>query len=277
MRQRAIRNLANLVTEKATPTRVLDAAAGGKNNFVADRNAVSRYDRAAAVSTTAARAVMRFLARVVRTLAAEGVDQFVVIGSGVPSGLPAGRQLHDVARADPGSGWARVVYVESDPMILANAYATIEPISDLVRVVEGDMWQVDEVLADRVLTTFIDWERPVGLLLVSAHSITDDEHFTYVIKRLGQAASPGSYLAVLQATLDGIPDELLPAIHDLLAVTLPGYATRSRADLTAAMSGLDLLEPGLTWVSQWRPDGHDSIDADCPESSGNYGAVASLN
>lgn len=274
MRQRAIRNLANLVTEKATPTRVLDAAAGGKNNFIADRDAVRRYDSAAAVSATAARAVLFFLARAVRHLAGEWIDQFVVIGSGVPSGLPSGSQLHDIARAHPCTPNARVVYVESDPMILANAYATIEPITDLVRVVEGDLWHIDELLADRVVTTFVDWDRPVGVLLVSGHSVVDDDRFRYVLDRLGQAAAPGSHLVLLQATLDGIPAELLPAIHELIAKTLPGYATRSRARMAAVLEGLDLVEPGLVWVSQWRPEDHEGPAQ--PEESGNYGAVALL-
>ncbi|MFI6496745.1 SAM-dependent methyltransferase [Nonomuraea typhae] len=273
MRQRAIRNLANLVTETATPTRVLDAAAGGKNNFLVDRDALRRYDSAAAVTATAAREVHGFLTRIVRHLSDELIDQLLVIGSGVPSGLPAGRQLHDVARTHPLTAGTRVVYAESDPMILANARATIEPISDLVRIVEGDVREIDALLADRVVSTFIDWDRPVGILVVSGHSILDDEEFRYVFKRLGLAAASGSHLAVLQATLDGIPAELLPTVYDLIAMTMPGYATRARDRLAAVLDGLDLLDPGLVWVSQWRPEepGGSAIP---PESSGNYGAVA---
>ncbi|MFI9554508.1 SAM-dependent methyltransferase [Nonomuraea endophytica] len=275
MRQRAIRNLANLVTEKATPTRVLDAAAGGKNNFFADRDAVRRYDSAAAVSATAAREVHGFLARVIRHLSSVGTDQHLVIGSGVPGGLPAGRLLHDVARAHPLTPSARVVYAESDPMILANAHATIEPITDLVRVVEGEAREIDALLGDRIVNTFIDWDRPVGILIVSGHSILDDEEFRYVVKRLGQAGPPGSHLGLLQATLDGIPAELLPAVYDLIAMTLPGYATRDRERLAAVLDGLDLVDPGLAWVSQWRPDDH--CGPITPESSGNYGALAVLH
>ncbi|GAA0912097.1 SAM-dependent methyltransferase [Nonomuraea longicatena] len=275
MRQRAIRNLANLATEKATATRVLDAAAGGKNNFFVDRDAVRRYDSAAAVSATAARAVLLFLARLVRFLAGEWIDQLVIIGSGVPGGLPKGRQLHDIARSHPRTPRTRVLYVESDPLILANAHATIEPITDLVRVVEGEPAEVDDMLTDRVLNTFIDWDRPVGVLLVSGHSVGDDERFRYILKRLGQAASPGSFLGVLQATLDGIPKELLPAVHDLIAMTLPGYATRGREQFAGILAGFDLVDPGLVWVPQWRPD--DGEVAGRPEEAGNYGALAMVS
>ncbi|GAA2881773.1 hypothetical protein GCM10020220_085050 [Nonomuraea rubra] len=121
MRQRAIRNLAMLEMTQARATRILDAAAGGKNNFVADRDVIRRYDQAAPITTTAARAVLEYLRRVVRHLASEGVDQFVIVGSGVPSGLPPGRQLHDVARDALRASVPRVVYVENDPMVLAGA------------------------------------------------------------------------------------------------------------------------------------------------------------
>ncbi|MEV4563877.1 SAM-dependent methyltransferase [Nonomuraea sp. NPDC049419] len=272
MRQRAIRNLAKLELAQARVTRILDAAAGGKNHFTADRDAVRRYDLAAPVTTTAARAVLRFLCRVVRHLAVRGVDQFVIVGSGVPSGLPPGRQLHDVARKALLDSVPRVVYVENDPMVLAGARATIEPVTDLVRVVEGDLREIDEVLDDRVLQTFLDWDRPMAVLLLSAYSLNDDEYFHYVIKRIRQVVPERSYLSLVQTTFDAIPPELLPAIHDLLAMTLPGHAVRTREEVKALLEGLVLVEPGLVWVPDWRPDGSD--DACDPGASGTYGVVA---
>ncbi|NUW30790.1 SAM-dependent methyltransferase [Nonomuraea sp. SMC257] len=273
MRQRAIRNLARLNTSQARITRMLDAAAGGKNNFVADRDAVRRYDEAAPVTTAAARAVLAFLSRVIRHLAAGGIDQFVIVGSGVPSGLPAGRQLHDLAREALGRSDVRVLYVENDPMVLAYAQATIEPVTDLVRVVEGDIRQVEDLLGDRVVRTFVDWDRPVGLVLVSVPSLGDEEA-RHAIKCLCHAAARGSYLALLQTTFDAIPDELLPAIGELLAMTLPGHVVRTRAEAAALLEGLDLVDPGLVWVPEWRPDGRDEACAALPSASGNYGAVA---
>ncbi|MEV4174201.1 MULTISPECIES: SAM-dependent methyltransferase [unclassified Nonomuraea] len=261
---------------QARVTRILDAAAGGKNNFVADRDVMRRYDQAAPITTTAARAVLRYLCRVVRHLATEGVDQFVIVGSGVPSGLPPGRQLHDVARDALGASVPRVVYVENDPMVLAGARATIEPVTDLVRVVEGDVREIDDLLDDRVLQTFLDWDRPMAVLLLSAHSLNDDEYFHYVIKRIRQVVPERSYLSLLQTTFDAIPPELLPAIHDLLAMTLPGQAIRTREEVKALLEGLVLVEPGLVWVPEWRPDGHDIACAEEPGASGNYGAVARI-
>ncbi|MFI7615055.1 SAM-dependent methyltransferase [Nonomuraea terrae] len=276
MRQRAIRNLAKLELTQARITRILDAAAGGKNNFVADREAVRRYDAAAPVTTAAARAVLAFLCRVVRHLAAGGVDQFVIVGSGVPSGLPPGRQLHDVARDALDGAAARVVYVDNDPMVLAAARATIEPVTDLVRVVEGDIREIDDVLDDRVMQTFLDWERPMAVLLVSTHSLNDDEYVHYVIKRIRQEVPEGSYLSLAQTTFDAVPPELLPAIHDLLAMTLPGHAIRTREEVAALLDDLELVDPGLVWAPEWRPGPYDIACSEQPGTSGTYGAVARI-
>jgi hypothetical protein len=276
MRQRAIRNLAKLDMTQARITRILDAAAGGKNNFSADREVVRRYDQAAPITTTAALAVLQYLCRVMRHLGTQGVDQYLIIGSGVPSGLPPGGQLHDVAARALAGAAPRVVYVESDPMVLAGARATIEPVTDLVRVVEGDVREFDAILDDRVVRSFLDWDRPMAVLLLSTYSLNDDEYFHYVIKRLRQVVPDHSYLSLLQTTFDAIPPELLPAIRDMLAMTLPHLAIRSRDEVRALLEGLDLVEPGLVWVPEWRPGGSDLACRDQPNTSGNYGAVAHI-
>lgn len=276
MHQRAVRNLAKLETTQARITRLFDAAAGGKNNFLADKDTVRHFDQATPALTNAARAVLEFLSRMIRHLATvEGIDQFMIVGSGIPSGLPAGNRLHDLARrtavSDP-----RVLYVENNPMVVAMAQATIEPFTDLVRVVEGDAREIDDVLRDHVVQTFLDWDRPMAVLLLSAYSLDDDEHAHYVIKRLRHTAPADSFLGLLHTTFDGIPPELLPAIRDMLTMTLPHLAIRSREEVAALLEGLDLVEPGLVWVPEWRPGDGDLACSDEPSSSGNFGAVARI-
>jgi hypothetical protein len=276
MRQRAVRNLAKLDTTQARITRILDAAAGGKNNFLADKDMVRHFDQAAPAITTAARAVLQYLSRVVRHLAAEGVAQFMIVGGGVSCGLSAGRRLHDIARHTSTSPALRVLYVENDPMAVTMAQATIEPFTPMVRVVDGDVREIDDILHDRVVQTFLDWDSPLAVLLLSTHSLDDDEYAHYVIKRLRHAAPNGSFLGLLHTTFDGIPAELLPAVRGVLSMTLPGLAIRSRDEVGALLDGLDLVEPGLVWVPQWRPAERDLACGDEPSSSGNYGAVARL-
>ncbi|MFI7703129.1 SAM-dependent methyltransferase [Nonomuraea sp. NPDC049480] len=277
MHDRAVRNLAKLDTTQARITRIFDAAAGGKNNFLVDKDTVRHFDQVTPAITTAARAVLQFLSRVVHHLAAvEGVDQFMIVGSGVPSGLSAGHRLHDIARRASANPDLRVVYVENDPMVVTMAQATIEPFTDLIRVVDGDVREIDEMLQDHVVQTFLDWDRPLAVLLLSTHSLDDAEYAHYVVKQLRHSAPRGSFLGLLHTTFDGVPPELLPAVRDMLAMTLPGLTIRSREEVSALLEGLDLVEPGLVWVPQWRPLARDLACADQPSSSGNYGAVARI-
>jgi S-adenosyl methyltransferase len=276
MHQRAVRNLARLETTQARITRIFDAAAGGKNNFQVDKDTVRQFDQAAPALTTAARAVLEFLSRVIAHLSAgEGVDQFLIVGSGIPTGPTAGHGLHDMARHAAGPD-PRVLYVESNPMVVTMAQATIEPFTDLVRVIEGDVREIDDLLRHHVVRTFIDWDRPVAVLLLSTYCLNDDEYAHYVIKRLRHTAPGDSFLALLHTTFDGIPPELLPGIRDVLAMTLPHLAIRSRDEVAELMEGLDLVSPGLVWVPEWRPAGEHLACRDEPSSSGNYGAVARI-
>ncbi|WP_235854302.1 SAM-dependent methyltransferase [Nonomuraea aridisoli] len=268
--------MAKLDTTQARITRIFDAAAGGKNNFLADRDTVRHFDQATPALTNAARAVLEFLTRMIRHLAAdEGVDQFMIVGSGIP-GLPDGLLLHDVARRAAAARDLRVVYVENNPMVVTMAQATVEPFTDLVRVVDGDVREIDEMLHDHVVQTYLDWDRPVAILLLSAYCLDEDEYAHYVVKRLRHTAAPGSFLGLLHTTFDGVPAELLPAIRDLLAMTLPRLAIRSREEVESLLEGLDLVEPGLVWVPRWRPDGSTVACAAEPAASGNYGALARI-
>ncbi|WP_246075012.1 SAM-dependent methyltransferase [Nonomuraea terrae] len=268
--------MAKLDTTQARITRIFDAAAGGKNNFLADRDTVRHFDQATPALTNAARAVLEFLTRTIRHLAAgEGVDQFMIVGSGIP-GLPDGLLLHDIARRAAATRDLRVVYVENNPMVVTMAQATVEPFTDLVRVVDGDVREIDEMLHDHVVQTYLDWDRPVAILLLSTYCLDEDEYAHYVVKRLRHTAAPGSFLGLLHTTFDGVPDELLPAISDLLAMTLPRLAIRSREEVESLLEGLDLLEPGLVWVPEWRPDGSAVACAADPAASGTYGALAHI-
>ncbi len=87
----------------------------GKDNYPADRAAAEQIAQALPNVRTACQWNRAFLARAVRSLAAEhGIRQFIDIGTG----LPTVRNVHELARgAAPGS---RVVYVDNDPVVLAH-------------------------------------------------------------------------------------------------------------------------------------------------------------
>src|SRR3954470_6916222 len=83
--------------------RMYDYYLGGKDNFAADREAAERIMSIMPHAAGWVRSNRGFLVRVVRALAEAGMDQFIDIGTG----LPTQDSVHQVARRSrPG---ARVV------------------------------------------------------------------------------------------------------------------------------------------------------------------------
>ena len=74
--------------------------------------------------------------------------------------------------------------------------------------------------------------------------------------------SPGSYLVVCHACQDGRPaaTAATTAVYQS-RVTASGRA-RTREEIGRFFDGFTLVDPGLVWMSQWRPDRPDDV----PES-----------
>ena len=104
---------------KPSIARVYDAVLGGKDNFAVDRAVVEEVQKTFPDGGGAARVNRALLGRAVRYMAQAGVDQFLDLGSG----LPTVQNTHQIAQAvNPA---ARVVYVDNDPMVLAHGRALL--------------------------------------------------------------------------------------------------------------------------------------------------------
>src|SRR5215212_9998055 len=95
--------------------RVYDFYLGGSHNFESDRTFGQTVVDAYPALPTVLRQNRAFLRRVVRHLIAVGVDQFLDLGSGIPT---VGN-VHEVAQAADQD--ARVVYVDVDPVAVAHS------------------------------------------------------------------------------------------------------------------------------------------------------------
>jgi S-adenosyl methyltransferase len=99
--------------------------------------------------------------------------------------------------------------------------------------------------------------------------VTDDEQARSVIGRLMDALSSGSYLALYDGN-DTNPAGVA-AQDDYNRSGAAPYRLRSPERLAAFFDGLELVEPGVVPVSQWRPD---PADGDLPppvDASGGVG------
>jgi SAM-dependent methyltransferase len=228
--------------------RVYDFLLGGKDNFVADRDAAARLLQVLPGSARACRANRDFLQRAVRYLAAAGVRQFIDIGSG----LPTAGNVHQVAlEADPD---ARVAYVDYDTIVLAHARALLAT-SPAVTVIDGDLRKPADILAHPDLTRLIDFSQPVAVLLVAVlHFLADDEHPREVISEIIAALPAGSYLALSHVTADHVPASAAATAQGVYTSASAPVTARTRAEITRFFDGLTLVEPGVTDVSAWRTE-----------------------
>jgi S-adenosyl methyltransferase len=227
--------------------RVADYLRGGRDNFAADRKVVAAIaDSAPAVQRIAAES-SAFRLRVIRYLVAEaGITQFLDIGTG----LVAPGATHEAAQAiDPK---CRVVYTDSDPMVLSRARAMIRyAAAGGVSCAEGDITDLDAVIAGAQPT--LDLSQPTAVLLLSTLvHVAATATAAGIVSSLTAAVPSGSYVVLHHLASDLDPALRAVARHWNEAVPTP-VTLRSRADILALVAGLDLVPPGVVPVSQWRP------------------------
>ena len=249
----------------ATPARIYSYLLGGKDHFPADRAAAERALEAMPVRDFA-RVNRAFLTRAVRYLAEMGVDQFLDVGIGLPApGSTAETALS--VRQD-----ARIVGVDNDPIVLAYARAHgEEPAPSGATIVAGDVRRPAEILEHPEVRGRLDFQRPVAVLLVAVmHFVVDEDDPYGAVRTLMDAVAPGSALVLSQVTADLDP-EGTRATAKAYARSSVQTAVRSGREIAAFFDGLELVDPGLVLLSQWRPDGQVLAGDD---RVGMYGAVA---
>lgn len=235
-------------TTRANPARVYDYLLGSTHNFPADQEAGRMLAGIEPDTPALVRANRAFLGRAVRFLAAQGIRQFLDIGSGIP----AEGNVHEIVRQDaPGS---RVVYVEVEPVAIAHSRAILAGEQNAA-MVEADLRQPGRILAHADTRRLIDFGKPVGLLLCAVfHFIADDEEPWRIMAALRDALPGGSYLVLSQVCHDGTPDTANAARQAYNRRVSTSIHTRSRAEIRQFFDGFELVDPGLVYVSRWRPD-----------------------
>ena len=261
------------VADRPNAGGVYDYLLGGSANTAADRSAA---DRALAVLPElgeAAWANRGFLQRAVVRMAEEwGVRQFLDLGAG----LPTQRCTHEVvAERCPGG---RVVYVDSDPVVVARADALLRDIPGAT-MLRADIRDAERVVDAPQTRELIDFDRPVGILLVAVTQFLPDEDDPWGLVRRYLAAVPsGSYVAISAPTGDMQSERLLETIRSTIARTTNPPIERSRVDFTRFFDGLEIVPPypgagpSVAHVGQWGADDPEVANDD--GSRWFYAAVA---
>jgi hypothetical protein len=220
---------------------------GGKDNFAVDREVGGRLREVYPAIVDLARSDRGFLRRAVRYLAGEaGIRQFLDIGSG----LPAADNTHEVAQlAAPGS---RVVYVDSDPMVLLHARVLLASgPGGATDYLEADFRDPEAIVAAASRT--LDFAQPVAVMLLGVLGhFADDDEVSSLIGRVMASAAPGSYLVIAHGS--STSEGLLEAARRYRESGAEEYHLRGPEQLAPFFAGMDLVPPGLVPVPQWRPD-----------------------
>jgi hypothetical protein len=236
-------------TSKANIARVYDYWLGGTNNFLADQDAARALIAVEPNARAMARANRGFLGRAVRLLAADGIRQFIDVGSGIPTA----RNVHEVAQeAAPGS---RVVYADIDEVVVAHSRALLENNPD-VSVVQADLRNPKAILEAPETRELIDFDKPVGLLLVAVlHFIPGGDDPWGIVSSLRDAFAPGSYLVLSHASTETMSEDFAKVAKKVYEGKVAASSNiRPRAEIERFFDGYDLVEPGLVWLPEWRPD-----------------------
>ncbi|MEV5551123.1 SAM-dependent methyltransferase [Streptomyces sp. NPDC052309] len=250
-------------TSKAHPARVYDWLLGGKDNYPVDE-AVG--ETLPAEARDAARQNRAFMHRAAAHLAAQGVDQFLDIGTGIPTEP----NLHQIVQRTVPT--ARVVYADNDPIVLRHAEALLvsrpEGATDYI---QADVREPDEIVrhARRVL----DFDRPVALSLIALmHFVPDEQDAHGIVRSLVGTLAPGSHLVLSHAAIDLFP-ELAEQVIAQYAKGGIRLGFRTRAEVARFFDGLELVAPGLVTATEWYGP---EQQPPAPEPSGIYAAVARI-
>ncbi|SFK00648.1 S-adenosyl methyltransferase [Streptosporangium canum] len=236
--------------------RMYDYYLDGKDNFAADRAAAEQILKLFPETRDSARENRAFLSRAVRHLVESGVRQIVDLGSG----LPTQGNTHEVAHGVAPD--TRVIYVDYDPVVCAHGRALLAD-GENITIVQADARDPEKLLV--ALREHVDFDRPVAFLMLAIlHFIPDessDGAGAYeIVQRLCEASTPGSYL-VLSHAIDAKPDTTPEALEIYNRATA-ALSLRTHAEITRFFDGYELVEPGLVFPKDWRPDDQPLIGAE---------------
>lgn len=215
-----------------------------------------------------AQANRSFLRRVVTALCQRGVDQFLDLGSGIPT---VGN-VHEIAhRHNP---TARVAYVDHESVAVAHARRLLDG-DARVSVTQADIRDPVSVLNAPGVAGLLDFTRPVAVLaLAILHFLPDDTEVTTMLRAYRAACIPGGYLALSHGTRATLSETEIRKFLEAYQRTVTPAVFRTREQIAGFTAGYELLHPGLVLLQQWRPE--NPVSNEEAERINCYGAVGML-
>ncbi len=252
--------------DKPSVARVYDYMLGGYHNFEIDRAMGEKLLEIYPQSRLVAQALRACLRRMVSFLAEQGIDQFIDVGSGIPT---VGN-VHEVAqKVNPAT---HVVYVDIDPIAVAHSQAMLQDDPNATAI-WGDAHQPDQILNRPEVQSLIDFSRPAAVLFLGMlQYVPEDDQAYNAVSTFRRALASGSYIAISHGLRDTAP-ECTEQVQELSARTPTPSNYRTRPQVQQFFERLELVEPGLVYIPLWRPEGSDDVLFDQPEQCMTWGGI----
>lgn len=192
--------------------------------------------------------------RAIRFLVGEaGIRQLIDLGSGMPT--PG--NVHELAQAiDPS---VRVVYVDNDPIVLTHGRALLVD-ETRTTLIQADVRDVNAIFDHPQTRRLVNRDEPFAVIAASiVHHLPDEEAYA-TAEAIENRLGPGCYFLVSNFLDDGDP-RARQLERALLEGGLGTGRFRTFAEQQRFFDGLEMVELGLVYANDWRPD------ADTPSAS----------
>jgi S-adenosyl methyltransferase len=243
----------------ATAARIYDYILGGVHNFPADQEAARKLIAELPVVPAAARVNRAVLRRMVAYLAGIGVQQFLDVGSG----MPTESNVHEIAQQlNPE---ARVVYVDIDPVAVSESLEILDG-NKLATAVHGNLRAPHAILDNPQVREMLDFDQPIALMLMAMLHFVPDADAYEAVSQLIDGLPPGSHLALTHGATETVGFTRTKAdgreiVEDLYQQkTATPFGLRSWEQTSKFFEHCTLVDPGLVWMTQWRPTPDDPND-----------------
>lgn len=235
--------------ERPAPARMYDYYLDGSHNFAADRELAAKVLEVWPDLPHVMRANRAFLRRALTYLTRQGIDQFIDLGSGIPT---VGNVHEIVLGLNPA---ARTVYVDNDLVAVSHSRSILADVPNAA-VIHADLRDPHSVLRDPALLDLIDLSEPVAVLMFAVlHFVPESDDPAGILTAYRNATAAGSHVAISHATADYQPKRM-GEMQDVYRGATAGMNARGRGELAALMNGAgyDVVAPGVADMIHWRPD-----------------------
>jgi hypothetical protein len=241
--------------DKPSSARVYDYFLGGEHNYAIDRAFAEKQVQQVPQLGRAMRSNRAFVGRAVRYALESGVKQFIDIGSG----LPSQGQAHEIADEEYPDAEARVVYIDNEPIAHAHSEILLDDDADPGRhaAVFGDYFDYRNLWKQIIATDLIEPAEPVCLLVTAIlHFMRPETNPERAMSFFRKQLAPGSVLVLSHGALD--PSNVrAQEVADNYAKTTNSAYMRDEAEVTEFFGDWKLVDPGVVWTVEWRPDGNE--------------------